>query len=293
MHRPVWYTVIMLAETAAGSVPGEKPMAISSHFRRPVALGIIAFVAVVLAALPLQASECKPQSPQSGHGAIIRILPLGDSITQGGRRDRPEYTYRYPLYYMLLDAGYRVDFIGSQAAGLHADAVWPARNGVAFDPDHEGHYGWKTAEIRDCIAEWIAAYPAPPDIALIHLGSNDLDAGNNYSTIVRPLMDIIETLRRANPKIVVLVGHLNDNGATPWLIRQMVEGMAWWMDTEESPVETVDHYDGWVADPDAPGAHTFDHAHPNERGQARMAEAWFAKLKPYLDRLAKERISAW
>ncbi|QXP85658.1 hypothetical protein [Methylococcus sp. Mc7] len=25
----------------------------------------------------------------------IRILPLGDSITQGGRKDRPEYSYRY------------------------------------------------------------------------------------------------------------------------------------------------------------------------------------------------------
>jgi lysophospholipase L1-like esterase len=193
---------------------------------------------------------------------------------------------------MLLDAGYQVDFIGSRSTGLHEDAVWPDRNGVAFDPDHEGHYGWKTGEIRDKLAEWVAEYPAAPDIALIHLGSNDYGAINYYGAIVRPLTDIIRTLRSVNPNVVILVGHLNEQGATPWVIRQLVEGTAYWMNTEESPVVTVAHFEGWVEDPDDPGAHTFDHAHPNPRGQAKMAQAWFETLTPHLDRIRQRQVSS-
>jgi hypothetical protein len=271
-------------------------MMISPPHSCRTALGLLAFIAVLVAATPPIAAEAERQTAQAtgqvADGKTIRLLPLGDSITQGGRRDRPEYTYRYPLYYKLLAAGYQVDFIGSLRTGLHEDAVWPDRNGVPFDPDHEGHYGWSTAEVRDRLAEWVAKYPAAPDIVLIHLGSNDYDAINYYGAIVQPLSDIIKTLRATNPNVVILVGHLNENGATPWLIRQLVGGMAYWMSTEESPVETVDHFDGWRADSDDPEAHTFDHAHPNPRGQVKMAKAWYEKLTPHLDRIRKQRVSS-
>jgi acyl-CoA thioesterase-1 len=255
------------------------------HFCRK-ALGLLAVIAVLLAAIAPVAAE------QIADSKIIRILPLGDSITQGGRRDRPEYTYRHPLYYMLLDAGYQVDFIGSRSTGLHEDAVWPDRNGVPFDLDHEGHYGSTTGEIRDKLAEWLAEYPAAPDVVLIHLGSNDYGAVNYYGAIVQPLTDIVRTLRNTNPDVVILVGHLNEQGATPWVIRQLVEVMVYWINTKESPVETVDHFEGWVADPDDPEGHTFDHAHPNPRGQARMAQAWREKLTPHLDRIRQQRVSS-
>lgn len=47
------------------------------------------------------------------YAETINILPLGDSITQGGRADRAEYSYRYPLFYQLKDAGYDVNFIAT------------------------------------------------------------------------------------------------------------------------------------------------------------------------------------
>jgi acyl-CoA thioesterase-1 len=232
-----------------------------------------------------------PAADERPGGKTIRILPLGDSITQGGRRDRPEYSYRYPLYYMLRDAGYDVDFIGSLSTGLHKDAIWPDRNGIAFDPDHEGHYGWTTAQVRDRLANWAAKYVAAPDIVLIHLGSNDYGT-NYYGTIVQPLIDIIAILRRANPSVVILVGHLNESGVTPWLIRQLVEGIAYWMSTDTSPVETVDHHKDWRQDADDPDGDTFDGSHPNPKGQAKMAKALFGKMKPHLDRIGKHSVSS-
>ncbi|MBV9864977.1 MAG: hypothetical protein JO316_06480 [Abitibacteriaceae bacterium] len=220
----------------------------------------------------------------------IRILPLGDSITQGGRADRPtELTYRYPLYYKLKDAGYNVDFIGSMNKGLAGDFVWPARNGVPFDLDHEGHYGWKTAQARDHLREWMQTYPAPPDIVLIHLGTNDQGEKDFGQAIIQPLKDMIGMLREKNPHVVVLVGHLNFNGGAALQIRPLVEQMAKDLSTVQSPVVTVHHYQGWHEKPDEAGSDTFDWAHPNPQGQQKMAEKWFAAMQPYLDRLKAER----
>jgi acyl-CoA thioesterase I len=222
-------------------------------------------------------------------GRAIRILPLGDSITQGGRTDRPEYTYRYPLFYRLKGAGYDIDFIGSEKAGLQPEATWPARNGVPFDPDHEGHYGWKTAQVHDKLGAWLAAYPDPPDIVLVHLGTNDQGAADYGQAVVRPLREMIALLRAKNPRVVVLVGHLAFNGGAALKIRPLVEAMARELDTPASPVVTVAHYTGWRENPDATDSDTFDWAHPNPRGQQKMAEKWFAAMTPHLKRLKAQR----
>lgn len=221
----------------------------------------------------------------------INIIPLGDSITQGGRADRAEYTYRYPLFFKLKDAGYDVNFIGSLHTGLNEEFKWPAKNGVAFDPDHEGHYGWKTAAVRDKLPEWSAAWGAVPDIALIHLGTNDQDSKDYNADIVQPLKDIVTFLRTKNPRVAVLIAHLGFNGGNATIIRPLVEAMAKEISTKESPVMTVATYEGWVENPDQAGSDTFDWAHPNERGQVKLADKWFAAMKPLLAGLAASPMS--
>jgi lysophospholipase L1-like esterase len=214
----------------------------------------------------------------------IRILPLGDSITQGGRRDRAEHTYRWPLFCRLVEAGVAFDFIGSRDGGLHADARWPAEHrGVPFDPDHEGYYGRRTGTMADDLARVVPRWSAPPDIALIHLGTNDQKADDLDAAIIEPLGRIVAQLREANPQVVVLLGHLNFNGGAALRIRPRVEALAEALDTPASPVRTVHHYRGWVEDPRADDADTFDWAHPNPRGQARMAERWHEAMLPWLD----------
>lgn len=211
----------------------------------------------------------------------LRILPLGDSITQGGRADRQEYTYRLPLQRMLRDAGVPFEFVGSMSGGLQADATWPQ----PFDPRHEGHYGWKTAAVRDALTGWTDKWAAPPDVALIHLGTND-QGSDAATTIVAPLREIIALLRKKNPRVVVLLGHLNFNGGAALQIRPAVTAMARAVSTPESPVRTVDHFEGWTEDPAKPNTDTFDWAHPNPQGQEKMARRWFTAMRPYLRRRA-------
>jgi len=60
----------------------------------------------------------------------IRILPLGDSITYGYPVSGG---YRLPLYQLLTNGGYNVDFTGTQTDNGAPDLP---------DPHHEGHPGW-------------------------------------------------------------------------------------------------------------------------------------------------------
>jgi lysophospholipase L1-like esterase len=214
----------------------------------------------------------------------IHILCLGDSITQGGRSGRDEFTYRWPLFCMLVDAGVRFDFIGSKNNGLNADAKWPAEyKGVPFDPDHEGIYGIKTQAALDRLPAAMTNWMATPDIALIHLGTNDKKADQPNEKVKEPLRKIIELLREKNPKVVILLGQLNFNDS-PGAFRIMaaVTELKNEMNTDESPVRTVPHYQNWQENPKAPNADTFDWAHPNPQGQKKMAEQWFAAMQPWL-----------
>ncbi len=243
-----------------------------------------AFV-LILGTLVLAAFADTPATQPTRVQGLVRILCIGDSITQGGKRDRQEYTYRYPLFKMLTDAGTTFDFIGSTQKGLHPDATWPDYKGKPFDPDHEGHYGWKTAKVRDNLADWMKTYPAPADIVLIHLGTNDQKSDNIERDIAQPIADMIKMLRDANPRVVVLVGHLNFNDGAALKIRPIVQKMADDQSTPTSPVLTVNHYKGWNEKPRQDDSDTFDWAHPNPRGQQKMAEKWFEAMKPYLPKI--------
>lgn len=211
----------------------------------------------------------------------VRILCIGDSITQGGRADREEWTYRLPLQEMLLDAGVNFDFIGTRSEGLQPDAKWPDVKGKAFDPDHEGYYGAKTAYVRDRMKEFLPKLP-DPDIALIHLGTNDQGSEDFTAEVVEPLEEIIGMLREKNPGVRVMVGHLNMNGGPAMNLRPLIEKMAKRLDTQNSTVVTVPTYEGWIQSPDEEGTDTFDWAHPNPQGQRKMARAFFDAMKPYL-----------
>lgn len=212
----------------------------------------------------------------------LRIVCIGDSITQGGKTNRMEYTYRWPLFCMLKDAGVNFDFIGSRNKGLQPEAVWPDYKGEPFDPDHEGVYGIKTAsaleKLRDAISQWSAA----PDIALIHLGTNDQKSEDFQKDIISPLREMIVLLRGKNPHMVILLGHLNFNDGAALKIRPLVEALAKEMNSAESPVRTVNHFEGWVEKPKDPDADTFDWAHPNPKGQKKMAAKWFEAMQPWL-----------
>ena len=219
-------------------------------------------------------------------GTTLRILALGDSITHS---DRKNFSYRYALWMKLVDAGIDFDFVGSLDSNCGGSRTWPAYKGRSFDPEHEGHWGWRADQILDGVSnegngnlsEWLSAYT--PDVVLMHLGTNDALQLQSASSTVNELRRIIEVLRADNPNVIILVAKLiptNDANANS-LINQLnvrIDRFAAEASAEASPVIVVDQNSGFDIRAD-----TYDSIHPNKSGEEKMAARWFSVLKNVLD----------
>ncbi len=203
----------------------------------------------------------------------IRIMPLGDSITQGYAYAD---SYRRPLWNLLKRSDQRIDFVGSMK--MNYPNARPAHSD--FDMDHEGHWGWRTDEVLAKIDGWVKK--ASPDIVLLHLGTNDIFQKQDNNDTVAELRQIILILRKHNPRVKVFLAQLiplagetadvqvrklND------LLPEMVQSIT----TDVSPVHIVNQYEGFDALKD-----TDDGIHPNDSGIVKMAQKWHSALADHL-----------
>jgi len=201
----------------------------------------------------------------------VRIMPLGDSITQGNtERD----SYRRPLYQRLVARETSFDFVGS----LRENHLGPPPH-PDFDLDHEGHWGWTADEVLAEIGAWAAT--ARPQIVLLHLGSNDALRGQSHSETVDELAGIVETLRGVEPRVTVLLARLipstNREGARIEELNARLPALVDRLDRRDSRVVLVDQFAGFDAATD-----TADGIHPNSTGEEKMAERWLEALLPQL-----------
>jgi acyl-CoA thioesterase-1 len=203
--------------------------------------------------------------------AQTRILPLGDSVTSSFG---PNSSYRYWLWQHLVQAGYDVDFVGTQygvASGTPANAD--------FDQDHEGHPGWTTQDAVFSINQIAGA--TVPDVVLLDLGGNDFGKGISPDQSMTNLMTIIESLRAVNPDVVVLLAQ-----TTPFagqdkrgrsLLRRAVKQAAKLQKKAGARVVIVNLASSFNVRKD-----TTDGAHPNETGERKIAKRYFSALRKVL-----------
>ncbi|MEX0775346.1 MAG: SGNH/GDSL hydrolase family protein [Phycisphaeraceae bacterium] len=206
--------------------------------------------------------------------APVKIMPLGDSITQG---DAGHVSYRYWLWQALQRGGYDVDFVGSETENHGGrPAAFARLKPGDFDLDHEGHWGWRTDQVLEKIGPWAKVRP---DIVLIHLGTNNLSPPEKA---VADLSKIIDALRRENPHVTVLLAQVipaRDRAPQVVAFNQAVAALGHRKDTTGSLVKLVDQHSGFDAD-----KLLHDGLHPNEHGEKRMAARWYAVLVPLLDK---------
>lgn len=199
----------------------------------------------------------------------IRILPLGDSITQGGS-GYP--SYRRDLWFMLQNGGYDVDFVGSLAA---FQGTVPQEY-FDFDMDHEGHWAWETGQVNDNLETWLQNYQA--DIVLMHLGTNDYDRAQSDASTKAELAEIIDKLRQHNQNVTVLMALIIPlKGRDTTSLNQHISALVGEKDLPNSRVILVDQNSGYSAATD-----NYDKWHPNEVGENKMAGKWFEALEPLL-----------
>jgi acyl-CoA thioesterase-1 len=217
-------------------------------------------------------SEADNSSPPPARSnAIVKIMPLGDSITESTKGLN---SYRYYLWHLLLNKGYRIDFVGSR----HGVGGGPPAN-ADFDMDHEGHSGLRADEILARIQAWASA--ASPDIVLVHIGTNDLCQRQSVASTTGEIGDIIDVLRMVNPRVGVLLAQLiNSSNCPPSALNATLPALVGDKNSPDSSIVLVDQYSGFD-----PGTMTYDGTHPNVIGDSRMADRWFEKLTPLLEAL--------
>ena len=235
---------------------------------------------VVLSAVVFSTCGCKrnetvkQESSANEHGEKpIKIMPLGDSITQA---DSKHNSYRRNLWLKLKLGGYNIDIVGSQTKN-HPRSAPPNPD---FDLNHEGHWGWRTDHILDEIDQWAGVYQ--PDIVLMHLGHNDIFESESIQSTIKELGDNISILRSHNSKVVVLLAQLISTYPLSDSIRKLnaaIAELARSKSTVESPVIVVNQDDGFNAAVD-----TYDGVHPNESGEEKMAAKWYEAIVEILQK---------
>jgi lysophospholipase L1-like esterase len=199
-------------------------------------------------------------------GEPVRIMPLGDSITQSDRRHN---SYRRNLWHRLQAGGYHVDFVGSQTE--HFGGAPPNPD---FDLNHEGHWGWRVDQILKRIDEWAAIYH--PDVVLIHLGHNDIFQGDSVHSTIQELGHVIDILRDHNHQVTILLAQLIPTHPPYYPIDRLnaeIPQLAKLKHATKSPVIIVNQADGFKARTD-----TYDGVHPNETGEEKMASRWYTAI---------------
>ena len=237
---------------------------------------MIKYVAIIsLFSFLLVACEGKSSSNISNdehpnpNSLSIKILPLGDSITQGGEGYA---SYRRSLWFLLQDAGFNVDFIGHQIKH-HGDL---SDNLKDFDLNHEGHWAWETGELDEKLDGWLKGYT--PDIVLLHVGTNDFDRGQSNESTMREIKSIIAKLRKNNARVVIFIAKIipmknKDTSSINNSIALLVDAQ----NTQKSPLVIVDQYTDYE-----PLVDNHDNYHPNSKGDDKIANKWFEVLEDYL-----------
>jgi hypothetical protein len=201
----------------------------------------------------------------SSKKAVIRIMPLGDSITFGSP-DRDYGGYRHLLGTLLTKDGYRIDFVGSRESGKR----------IIPHPSNEGHPGWTIPQLKNGIdtGGWLETHR--PDIILLHIGTNDIrkgDAASAPGNLSALIDDILARLPRTRIIVAQIIpfrrgpdpGHLSYNAAIPGIVAS--KGPRVSMVDLQNVLSPSDYAEG---------------LHPNAGGYDKMARAWEPAIRAIL-----------
>lgn len=199
----------------------------------------------------------------------VRIMPMGDSITGSPG------CWRGNLWQHLVDAGYEVDFVGSQN-----QACAPSGS----DANHEGHGGFQvTGSVANGdTRRWLEQNT--PEVLLLHFGTNDVWSNVPPAQILDAYTTIVTDLRRLNPDATILVAQIiplqpaesfncPDCGQRAVDLNSRIPAWAAGLSTARSPIVVVDQWSGFD-----PATDAYDGVHPDDSGNVKIAAKWFAAL---------------
>jgi lysophospholipase L1-like esterase len=244
--------------------------------------------------------------------SVLRIMPLGDSITAGytdASWSAPfTFGYRGPLYTRLKNAGYGFQFVGA------SPEPWPGSGSpwvgppMISGPDlravgqdlHRGYGGTVISHLLNGqqaspgqpstnggIVNWLNA--DNPDIVLLMIGINNISYFGNTGDPIdteNQLQNLVQTIVATKPEVKVIVAQIapyqngqNTNSVShynDYIRNTMVPYFA----AQGNHVTTVNQYANFATTGGTVDASLYAAiAHPNVAGYDRMAETWFQGIR--------------
>lgn len=167
------------------------------------------------------------------------------------------------------------DFVGGVTQGEDC--------GVAgYDKDLQAQSGIIISNLpASKFQEWFTAHP--PDIILMHFGGADLLNNMAVDGVIKAYSLTLSEARKVNPKVRLLAAqHTPQDSASctdcEHTVLQLNADMITWAaanTTADSPVTVIDLYTGFV-----PATDLSDGVHLNAAGSQKVADRFFAVLKP-------------
>jgi lysophospholipase L1-like esterase len=225
-----------------------------------------------------------PAWSQSSRPAPLRIMPIGDSITEGGDGTGG---FRRPLFDKLSATWGMPNFVGSRNM-RQSDPV------DFVDHDEDGYSAYRIDQITSGKGFWNAPpletrlKAWDPAVVTIHAGTNDAQQnfyfwGNpktGFPGVVDRLDDMVSRIVAFNPEIYILLAQIVPANApasetTQAYIRALnakIPALVARHQAQGHRVSLVDMYTPMLAYPHPDGIH------PSAEGYAVMAEQWFQAL---------------
>ncbi|NOY79201.1 MAG: T9SS type A sorting domain-containing protein [Calditrichaeota bacterium] len=222
--------------------------------------GIYIIVLFFMAGVTVSSAQTQP----------IKIMPLGDSITQGINGSTVVGGYRDDLYDLLKNEGVSFDFVGSLSDG----------DTTVFDADHEGHGGWRAYQIDENINTWLTQ--SNPDIILLHIGTNDVSSDQDNQTTISQIGSIIDKIYNYNSNITIVLSSLipRNDAKNPQNrdLNRLISLLFYDKQQAGYKIVYAGNYEVFIADPNYATDYLFDEVHPNDDGYHLMAEVFFNSI---------------
>ncbi|MDH4468214.1 MAG: SGNH/GDSL hydrolase family protein [Bacteriovoracaceae bacterium] len=221
--------------------------------------------------------------------AVIKIMPLGDSLTEGGYNSKGNdgewkwYLgpgYREELYHQLTSHGFNVEFVGSVTD----------RPSYFLQTQHEGHSGYTVSQLNENIDRWLRI--SSPDIILLMIGTNNVVKNVDLEKMSSLYHDLLTKILNKNHKTRIFLASPLPTGdqtkdpkrETVWnseikKISKILESLALARTKQGYLVHYVDMFGSNVIIPekDLP-----DGVHPTKNGYQKLGRKWFSVIKSFL-----------
>lgn len=218
-----------------------------------------------------------------------KIMPLGDSITDGVGSSGSGGGYRPELLRQSITAMKNITFVGRQLNGPTSVMV----NGMTktFPRNHEGYSGYtiEPGGGRQGISTLVdaAISMAKPNIILLMIGTNDVDLNLDVAQAPTRLGALLDRMIADAPDALIVVARLTPSttDATDARVRTYnaaIPGVVKTRADAGKHVVTVDMYAAFTANPNYKTALMVDWLHPSDAGYVVMANTWMNAIRDHL-----------